>query len=208
MSAPTLYGLEISVYTRIARLVALEKGVDLAFEAVDPFAEGGLPDWYRALHPFGKVPALKHGEVVFCETAAIARYLDEAFDGPALQPADPAGRARMTQIAGIVDAYGYRPMVWGLFVARRHETAPDVSQALADSRRALGALEALCAGPWLLGEAATLADCHLAPVVAYLTVEPEGREALAERPKLAAWWQRAQARAGWAPHLRTDGEGA
>lgn len=205
--SPTLYGLEISVYVRIARLVALEKGVALALETVDPFAEGGPPDWYLAMQPFGKIPALRHGELTLYETQAIARYLDEAFDGPALQPADPVRRARMTQVAGIVDSYAYRPMVWGLFVASRERPADPAAfgAALRAAERALEALEALAEGPWLLGDALSLADMHLAPVVRYLVEVPQGRTLLAAAPTLTAWWDRCRAREGWAALLGGEG---
>jgi glutathione S-transferase len=43
------------------------------------------------------MPALTHGDVTLYETLAVTQYTDGAFDGPALQPADPAGRARMSQ---------------------------------------------------------------------------------------------------------------
>ena len=34
---------------------------------------------YRAINPMGKVPALKHGDVVITEAAAICTYLADAF---------------------------------------------------------------------------------------------------------------------------------
>jgi len=207
MAPPTLYGLEVSVYTRIARLAALEKGVALEFVPVDPFAPGGPPDWYRALQPFGKVPALRHGGFTLHETLAIASYLDQAFPGPSLQPAEPAARARMLQLVGIVDAYAYRPMVWGLYVAISEGTAAAADLAAAEqaSAVALAALERLATGPFLQGEQLTLADAHLAPVLAYLAATPPGRRLMATAPRLMAWWQRVQARAGWTPFLAVKG---
>jgi glutathione S-transferase len=51
-----------------------------------------------ARHPFGKIPAFEHDSFRLYEAGAIARYIDEAFAGVPLQPADVRGRARMTQI--------------------------------------------------------------------------------------------------------------
>ena len=202
-AVPLLIGMAASVYVRIARLAALEKGVALDREELDPFQPGGPPAELLALNPFGRIPVLRHGDLVLYETQAIAAYLDEAFPGPALQPAEAAQRARLRQLQGIVDAYAYRPMVWGLYVALTEggATPTELERATADSRLALRALDALAGAPWLLGPQVTLADCHLAPVIGYLTAVPQGRALLAAVPGLAAWWQRCRARPGWAALL-------
>jgi len=41
---------------------------------------------YRAINPMGKVPALKHGDAVVTETAAICAYLADAFPAAGLAP--------------------------------------------------------------------------------------------------------------------------
>lgn len=202
-AAPLLIGFSASVYVRMALLAALEKGVTLAREALDPFQPAGPPPALLALNPFGKVPVLRHGALLLYETQAITAYLDEAFPGPALQPADPVARARLRQILGIVDAHAYRPLVWDLYVAG-HAGRP-LEAALPAARRVLDALEGLAAGPWLLGGAPSLADCHLAPPVRYLIEAPGGPALLAERPGLAAWWARCRARPGWAAVLVGEG---
>ncbi len=48
---------------------------------------------YRAINPMGKVPALRHGDTVITETAAIVTYLADAFPEAGLAPA-PGARAR------------------------------------------------------------------------------------------------------------------
>src|SRR5260370_16462383 len=104
-----LHGYRYSVYQRIARLALAEKGVAYQQVEVNPFAPD-VPAAYRALHPFGRVPAMVHDGFALYETAAITRYVDRAFAGPALQPADAKALARMDQIIGVVDAYGYWPL--------------------------------------------------------------------------------------------------
>ena len=99
-----LHGYRYSVYTRIARLALAEKGVPYERVEVNPFA-ADMPARYLDLHPFGRVPTLVHDGFALYETQAIARYIDRAFPGAALQPADPKVLARMDQILGIVDSY-------------------------------------------------------------------------------------------------------
>ena len=114
----TLYGATYSVYTRIARLALEEKGVPYNLEEVDIFADDGPPADYLQRQPFHKIPVLDHEGFALYETTAITRYVDEVFAGPALTPADPQARARMNQIVSILDSYGYRALVWDLFVER------------------------------------------------------------------------------------------
>lgn len=192
-----LHGYRYSVYTRIARLVLAEKGVAYDRVEVNPFAPD-CPAEYLGLHPFRRVPTLVHDGFVLYETGAIARYVDRAFPGPALQPDAPAARARMDQIIGVVDSYGYWPMVRQVFVhdVFRPRLGGDVDVAerdrgLAAAGHVLDALEALISDQaWLAGAEVCLADFHLGAMAAYFVLSPGGAAALGARPRLAAWWQR------------------
>src|SRR6185436_9015626 len=42
----------------------------------------------RAIHPFGKMPVLRHGDFQLFESKAIATYLDRNFPAPYLFPSD------------------------------------------------------------------------------------------------------------------------
>jgi glutathione S-transferase len=202
MPEPVLYGADYSVYTRIARLALAEKGVAYRFETVDVFAPGGPPAAYRARHPFGRIPAFAHGEVALYEAAAITRYIDEAFAGPPLQPADPVPRARMTQVISLLNSYVFRPLVLELYVQRvsvaRRGEKPDearIAAALPECERCLAALAALQGKTnFLVSALLTLADLHAAPMLAYGRLAPEGAAMLARHANLSAWWQRMQDR--------------
>ncbi len=199
--ALTLHGYHYSVYVRIARLALAEKGVAYDRIEVNPFAPD-VPASYLTLHPFGRVPALVHDGFTLYETAAIARYIDRAFDGPALQPTAPRDLARMDQIVAIVDSYGYWPMVRQVFSHRvfRQRAGSSVDESeiaagLAGSAKVLAALEGLAGGgSFLVGDRLSLADLHLAAMTAYFTAAREGRSELALHPRLAAWWQAMQQR--------------
>lgn len=197
--AVELIGYRYSVYLRIARVVLEEKSVAFTQVEVDPFA--GVPAWYRALHPFGRVPVLRHGDFTIHETAAIARYVDAAFAGESLVPREARAAGRMQQVIGIVDSYGYWPMVRQVFahaVFRPREGAAaepgEIAAGLEASARVLAALEGLAGDAWLVGERVSLADLHLGPMMAYFTAAPQGAAMLAAYPRLSAWWGRMRLR--------------
>lgn len=193
-----LYGADYSVYVRSARLALFEKGVACKLIPIDVFAPGGPPASYLELQPFGKIPALKHDDFTLYETAAILRYVDEAFDGPPLQPGSPRPRARMTQFLSILDSQAYKPLVWDIYVERVSKTrkgAPadevKIASALGPARTIVTALESLVAdGPFLMGDQLTLADCHAAPMLTLFEAADEGRLLLRSAPRLFAWLQR------------------
>jgi len=196
-----LYGADYSVYVRIARMALEEKGVGYDLVPVDVFADGGPPAWYLERHPFGRIPAFEHDGFRLFETGAITRYVDEAFDGPPLQPADARGRAVMNQIIGLIDSYAYRAMVWDVAVERLEGNPPDearIAGGLAVAEKALAALSTLKQpGDWLLGDRLTLADLHAAPVIAYFLKAEEGRTLLEACPQIEQWWTKASARPGF-----------
>jgi glutathione S-transferase len=199
--ALVLHGYSPSVYARIVRLALAEKGVAYGWVEVNPFA-AEIPAAYLALHPFGRVPALVHGDFTLYETSAITRYVDRAFAGPALQPDDVRALARMDQIVAVVDAYGYWPMVRQVFVQQvirpglgQPADAGEVARGLRDAEKVLDALEALATGQtFLVGGHLSLADLHLGAMMAYFTAAPAGQAMLDRHVKLAAWWRHLQQR--------------
>jgi len=191
----TLHGYEHSVYSWIARLALREKGVGFDWVEVDPFA-ADVPEAYLALHPFQRVPVLVHDGFALYETGAIARYVDEAFPGPVLQPADPKVRARMSQIVSIVDSYAYWPLVRQVFshaVFRpRLGGVPDPAElrkGLDAAPKVLRALDDLAGeDAFLVGASPSLADLHLAPMIAYFAAAEDGAALLAKHGRLSRWW--------------------
>ena len=191
-----LHGYRFSVYQRIARLTLAEKGMAYQQVEVNPFAPD-LPAAYLALHPFGRVPALVHDGFALYETAAITRYIDRAFPGPALQPTEPKALARMDQIIGVVDAYAYWPLVRQVFshkVFRPRSGQPgdeaEIAKGFAGAVKVLAALEKLMADAgFLVGPSLSLADLHLGAMLAYFVQAGEGDELVQKHVRLGEWWQ-------------------
>ena len=201
----TVFGARYSVYVR-AVLMALEaKGVPYELEPVDIFAQDETVKAYRKLHPFGRIPAFRHGAFTLYETSAINRYIDEAFTGPPLQPATAQARARMVQIMSVTDNYGYRPLVWDTYVERvsnPQEGKPVnealIAAALPKARSYVQVLSDLMGGKlFLADETPTLADFHAAPVFGYFLEAPEGLRMMEDYPGLMDWWERISASAAW-----------
>jgi glutathione S-transferase len=191
----TLYGLSRSVYTRIARLALEEKGAAYELAEVEIFGKEGVPAEHIRRHPFGRIPVLRHTDFVVYETAAITRYVDESFAGPSLQPFQSRQRARMNQIIGLLDAYAYRPMVWGIFVQRVRiplqggkSDEETIGNAMPVVETCLDSLEKLLGDQsFLAGDALTLADLHAAPMLLYLMLADEGKALMSKRAELSRW---------------------
>jgi glutathione S-transferase len=197
-SAPILYGAAYNVYVRAVRLALAEKGVDYQLIEVDLGAEEGAPANYLHHHSFMRIPAFEHEGERLYEASAITRYVDEAFEGPELMPRSARDRARVNQIISIIENYGYGAMVWIIFVERcraavagRAADEEKITAAVPQVAYALDALEEMTddTGPHLIGKPLTLADLHLAAMLAYGTLAPEGAELVKARPRLARWWE-------------------
>jgi glutathione S-transferase len=201
MSEVVVYGVPGSPFMRSA-LIALEE--KHAPYRIEPLAPGALKsEEYRRLHPFGRVPAIRHGEFHLYETQAILRYVDARFPNPPLQPGDAESIGRMNQAIGINDWYLF-PQVARVIVFERivgpvlfgqtpNEDA--IAAALPDARLCLGELDRLLGrNAHLAGADFSLADIQLAPQIEYLAATPEGASIIAGTG-LHAWLERVGARA-------------
>lgn len=196
MAPPVIYGPALSTYVRTARLVCEEKGAAYELVDVDIMQGANKTPEHLARHPFGRVPAFEHDGFRLYETSAITRYLDAALPGPALTPADPKGAARMQQAIAIVDSYAYGSMISAIVIQRvvmpmvggvADETV--IAAAIPTAETSLAAFEELLGGGhFLAGDGLSLADLHLAPVMAYFSATPEGQARLPSHPRLARWW--------------------
>jgi glutathione S-transferase len=111
-----LYGVPASPYVRSATSGLEKKGANFRIYALRPF-ESRSPA-YLKLHPFGRVPVLRHGGFELYETQAILRYLDRIISEPSLTPRDPRAEARMNQLCGITDWYVMPHITMGIAFER------------------------------------------------------------------------------------------
>jgi glutathione S-transferase len=210
MSDIVVYGVPGSPFVRAVQMGLEEKGVAYRVEVVGPHEIKG--EAHLARHPFGRVPAVAHGDFRLYETQAILRYLDQVFPEPALVPSDPRAAARMNQIIGINDWYFFpkaaAPIVFQRVVgpallgmatdeAVVAAAVPMAHTCLAELDRLLGEQR------YLAGDALSIADIMLAPQIDFLSATPEGKRLL-EGTRLKAWLARMNARASMVATARPE----
>lgn len=181
MTTIQLYGFAGSTYVR-STMIACEE-LELNWELL-PLQFGQAS--HLALHPFGKMPVLKHGPVTLYETAAILFYLNDLSDGASLVPDGVLPRAHMWQVLSICIDYAYPALVKASFADDKTtiETAP--------AERCLDALAALMGpGSYLTGDRVSLADLVFEPMLShYLENVPVAAEQLGGRAGMEKWRRR------------------
>jgi glutathione S-transferase len=99
----------------------------------------------------------------------------------------------MNQIISIMDSYGFRTLVWDVFVERVRKDAPDEEMIQAALPKAKAILQALtdikATSPWFAGATPSLADFHVAPMLILFRLAPEGATLLETQPELVEWLQ-------------------
>jgi glutathione S-transferase len=186
----TVFGYPQSTFVRTVRMTLEEKGAPYGL-AMPSLSKPG----YEAIHPFRRMPEGRHGEFHLFESLAIARYVDAAIPGPALQPSDLRARAVMDQWISAISDYLYRDAIRDFVLQyvfpKGLDGAPDETVILAARPRIghdLAVLDgALACHEFLVGPDLTLADLFLAPIVAYLPAFPGGDALMAPCPRLSRW---------------------
>ena len=197
MAIVEIYGLAPSNFTRAVRMVCEEKSIPYEFKEVAPHS----PD-VTALHPFGRIPAMRHGDVELCESKAIATYLDAVFPGPRLIPTDPEALALQEQWVSLVnsrfDPLMVRTYVFAYIFPKGEGGVPDraaIEECLPSLRDQIGILDRrLGQSAYLAGDEFTYADINLMAILFAVQLFPEGAAAMAETSNLAAYYERNAAR--------------
>ncbi|MGO8918954.1 MAG: glutathione S-transferase family protein [Stellaceae bacterium] len=146
---------------RIARWMLEEVGQPYRTEVLD-FGTTMKAPAYLAINPMGKVPAIRHGDTVVTEGAAICAYLADAFPQAGLAP-PPGDRRRgpyyrwLFFAAGPVEA-AVTNKALGFVVPEGRERMAGYG-SFAD---AINALEgAVSRGDYLVGDSFTAADVYV-----------------------------------------------
>ena len=146
---------------------------------------------YLAINPMGKVPAIRHGDTVVTEVAAICAYLADAFPQAGLAPA-PASRLRgpyyrwLFFAAGPVEAAASNKAL-GFVVPPGRERM----MGYGTYAEVMDVLEgAVSQGDYLLGGQFSAADVYLGSHMGF------GMQfgTLEKRPAFEAYWARLSAR--------------
>ena len=178
---------------RIVRWMLEELGRPYRTELLD-YASTMKAPAYLAINPMGKVPALRHGDVVVTESAAICAYLADAFPQAGLAP--PLGDKRRGPY--------FRWLFFGAGPLEAAMTNRSMGFDVDETQRRMagygcyedavnGAESALKAGDYLLGDTFSAADVFFGSEIGFFlqfgVLEP--------RPAFEAYVRRLHARPAW-----------
>jgi glutathione S-transferase len=171
---------------RIARWMLEEVGQPYTAEILDYASTMKAPD-YLAVNPMGKVPAIRHGDAVVTETAAICAYLADAFPQANLAP-PPGDRRRAPYFRWMFFAAGpfeaaVTNKTFGFVVPPEREG----TIGYGNFERVMTTIEAaLSRSDYLTGDVFTAADLyvgsHIGFGLLFGTIE--------RRPTFERYWQR------------------
>jgi len=113
MTAPlTIIGSFVSPYVR--KVLACINLKQLSYQ-VDPITPFFGSDEFERLSPLRRIPVLIDGQFSVSDSTVVCEYLDEAYAGHPLLPADPKDRARARWLEEFADTRLGDVFIWGLF---------------------------------------------------------------------------------------------
>jgi glutathione S-transferase len=175
---------------RIARWMLEEIGQPYKTEVMD-YASTMKAAAYLAVNPMGKVPALRHGDAVVTETAAICAYLADAFPQAKLAP--PSGdRMRAPYYRWMFFAAG--PVEAAISNKALNFVVPPERERMmgyGTFAQTMNALEsAVSNGKYILGDTFSAADVYVGSAIGFGLMFGT----LEKRPAFEQYWQRLSAR--------------
>lgn len=152
---------------RVVRWMLEEVGQPYRTELLDYGTTMKAPE-YLAINPMGKVPALRHGDTVITESAAICAYLADAFPAAGLAP-PPGDRLRGPYYRWLFFGAGPLEAAWTNKALGFNVTPEGARMAGYGSFDAvMNVLEAAVSrGPYLVGHSFTAADLYVASHIGF-----------------------------------------
>jgi glutathione S-transferase len=203
----TVYGINLSTFTRKVRLALLEKGIEHRLEV----APMGSPK-VRALHPLGKIPVIEDQGRAIPDSSVIIAYLERAYPERPLYPSAALPFARALWLEEYADTrlreatlpFFSEQVVKPLFQGRAADAAA-LAAATGPRDEAFDYLETeLPEAGLAVGETLTVADVSIGAQL--ITYRQGGGEVNARRwPKLARYLQALLARPLWVALVAEEG---
>ncbi len=189
MSTLQLYFAKGSTFSQRTRVVLLEKGINFTPVEIDL---QNKPDGFTQISRYGKVPAIKHGDVEIYESAIINEYLNEVFPEQPLLPQDPGAKA----IARIWIDYANTRLVPAFNKFLRGKDSTEQEQGRREFTEALLYIEQEGLGkqsgndPYWLGDKFSLIDISFYPWFERLPLLEHFRQFTlpTETSRLQKWW--------------------
>ena len=190
MAKIEIIGVPQSNFVWVVRMVCEEKGVPYDLTPARPHSTE-----VDVIHPFGKIPAMRHGDVSLCESKAIATYIDRSY-GPKVIPDDPRGAAETEKWVSLIntqiDPIMVRQYLLNYVFPKTADGTPDrkaIDAALPAMQNQINVLDrAVSTSGHLAGNGFTLADIDLLPILYYLQKYPEGKAMVNGAKNLAAYF--------------------
>lgn len=175
-------------YAQRAHMALIEKGLTFRLTEIDTKDK---PAWFKEVSPYGKVPALRHGDALVYESRIVNEYLDEAFPTPPLLPRTPAARAQARIWIDYCDSQ-LLPVMSAFFADRRDPEKQIKNREVLRQRFLFieeQGLRKLSSGPYWLGDEVSLVDLQFMPMFERLPCYAEQWDAptVSECTRLQAW---------------------
>ena len=122
------------------------------------------PDSLKKIHPLGKSPVIRDGDVVVIESGAILEYLVRAYGkGRLAPPEDSRDFIRYLQLLHYAEGSAMLPVMLKLYTSRLGEAgAPLAPRIASEIENHMGWLDGELAGrTWFVGDELTAADIQL-----------------------------------------------
>ncbi len=191
----TIYHLSTSRSERIVWLME-ELGLDYELEVFDRDPGGAAPEAMRNIHPLGKAPVIRDGDVVLAESGAIVDYIVHRHGAERLCVAPSAASyARYLYWLHFAEGSLMTLLLMALVLSRVPEanSSPAGLRVAARIKQTLSFVDGdLASGPYFVGEEFTAADIMM--TFPFTTMRHFLNYDLAPFPNILAYLERIEAR--------------